>query len=62
MNKPLKRNVTQLYYFEDGQKVIGPNPNMTGNCLGLRGDCSELRGDLTKIEKRPSHISDYVQD
>ena len=78
MTKPLKRTATQLYHYANGERVVGPNPNMSGNCTGLsgnctdlsgnctdlRGDCTGLRGNLNDIPAvaRPCDLTDWVQE
>lgn len=57
MNKPLKRIKRQLYYLKDGERVSGPNPQMTGDCSDLWGDCTGLRGDCTDLEGNLSLIT-----
>ena len=37
----------ELFYYEDDKKIMGSNPLMEGNCLGLIGDCSGLRGNCS---------------
>ena len=70
--KPLKRinRMKELYYYDDGNKIIGKNNKMTGNCTGLSGNCSglwgyctELYGDLSEIpiSSRPCNIKDWVE-
>ena len=56
MKKALTKNTEKLFYFFSGEKIIGPNPdlsgdctNLRGNCTGLRGDCSYLSGDCTNL-------------
>ena len=46
----IKRKEEELYYFKDGKKQQGKNPNMRGDCSRLSGDCTELSGDLDDCE------------
>ncbi len=48
MRKALTKSQA-LYHLNDGNKVDGANPLMSGDCSGLRGDCSELRGDCSGL-------------
>ena len=50
MKKALRTiEYTTLYHELDGQKVLGKNPNMSGNCFGLVGDCTGLAGDCSGL-------------
>ncbi len=50
-NKPLKIfDKQELYHYVDGVKTLGKNPEMEGNCSGLRGICTGLRGDCTGLQ------------
>ena len=51
-----KESATELYYYENGEKVLGKNELMhgyctrlRGNCTGLLGNCSGLWGDCTGL-------------
>ena len=49
-NKPLKIfDKQELYHYVDGVKTLGKNPEMEGNCSGLRGDCTGLQGICTGL-------------
>lgn len=71
MSKPLKRAANKLcHYNANGDWVAGPNPNMVGDCTGLRGNCTELRGDCTGLHgdldkipgcARPCDISKWAE-
>ena len=51
MKKGLYRKELKLYYIDhNDNKILGKNPDMTGNCSGLSGNCSGLKGDLSKCE------------
>jgi hypothetical protein len=41
MKNVLKRQ-NDLFHYSNGTRVVGPNPNMSGDCTGLTGDCSGL--------------------
>ena len=78
--KPLKRikRMKELYYYDDGNIIIGKNNKMTGDCTELSGDCTELSGDCTRLSgdcselsgdlskipnnKRPGNIKDWVEE
>ena len=56
MKQVLKNTKEGLYYFVDGVKIDGKNPemvgdcsNLFGNCSGLWSDCSGLSGDCTGV-------------
>ena len=51
-----KESVWDLYYYKNGEKVLGKNELMHGyfsglwgNCSGLWGDCTDLMGDCTDL-------------
>ena len=46
MKAALKMKERKLFYFQNGNKIEGANPNLYGGCTELYGDCTELRGDL----------------
>ncbi len=50
MKAALRRIENKLWHFGDGDRIDGPNPDMSGNCSGLRGDCTGLQGDLDDCE------------
>ena len=50
MKKVLLFINSELYYFKDGERVIG-------NCSGLRGDCSYLSGDCSGLVGDCSDLS-----
>jgi len=37
MPKKLIQQERELYYYVDGQEVIGPSSGLSGDCSGLRG-------------------------
>ena len=51
-----KESATELYYYINGEKVLGKNELMHGYCTRLRGNCTGLwgllwlMGKLRKIE------------
>ena len=45
----MKKIKKELYHFINGNKVIGANPNMIGDCTGLEGNCTWLRGDCSGL-------------
>ncbi len=48
----MKKNLTKtvpLYHIVGGKRINGPNPNMRGDCSGLRGYCSDLYGDCSGL-------------
>ena len=47
MKKLLKKIENELFYFENGNKILGANKNLRGDCSGLRGDL-----DLCEISKK----------
>jgi hypothetical protein len=54
MRQELTRNnrdekLAGLYHYKDGQRLAGPNPDMVGDCSGLRGDCTGLVGVCTGL-------------
>jgi len=50
MKKALTRKEpAPLYYYKNGKRIDGRNPDMTGNCTGLRGDCSNLQGNCSGL-------------
>ena len=50
MIKSLKKeSATELYYYINGEKVLGKNELMRGNCTRLRGNCTGLWGDCTGL-------------
>ena len=64
MTKPLKRTTIRLYHYENGERVPGSNPNMSGDCTGLSGNCTGLSGNLDDIpaDARPCALADWVQE
>jgi len=57
MEKALKRINKELYHYVDGEKIIGRNSNLSGNCSGLYGDCSNLSGDCSNLSGNCSNLS-----
>ena len=49
MKKSLKKVSSELYRYKNGERIDGANPNMGGDCSGLRGDCSWLRGECSGL-------------
>ena len=49
MKAALKMKKRKLFYFQNGNKIEGANPNLYGDCTELRGNCTELRGDCTGL-------------
>ena len=49
MKKALTKNTEKLFYFFSGEKIIGPNPDLSGDCTNLRGDCTDLSGDCSYL-------------
>ena len=49
MKRLLKRNVSEIYYYNGSKKIIGIHSNITGNASGIRGDVSDIRGDVSGI-------------
>ena len=42
MKKALTRKEpAPLYYYKNGKRIDGRNPDMTGDCTGLRGDLDD---------------------
>lgn len=41
MKKVLKRNINSLCHFKNGKKAQGADPDMTGDCSGLRGNLDD---------------------
>ena len=62
-----KESATELYHYKNGEKVLGKNKLMLGNCTGLSGDCTGLWGDLDLCEitdsdrKSKIKIKDLIQ-
>src|SRR3990167_6122806 len=49
MKAALKMKERKLFYFQNGNKIEGANPNLYGDCSELRGDCTELYGDCSGL-------------
>lgn len=47
--KKVLTKTKELFYYSDGKRVEGPNPNMSGDCTGLWGNCTGLWGDCTRL-------------
>jgi len=52
----MEKTKTGLYHYQDGERIDGPNQNMsgdvsdlTGNCTGLMGDCTGLKGAVSGL-------------
>jgi len=63
-SKPLRRFVpSEIFHYVNGERVKGPNQNMSGNCSNLHGDCTGLEGDLNAIPTamRPCFIAKWVE-
>jgi hypothetical protein len=50
MKKLLTKGNEELFYYENGNKIIGPNPKMTGNIDSLTGNVTGLRGNIDGCE------------
>ena len=46
-----------LYHHEHGKQILGPNPNLIGDCSNLRGNCTGLSGDCTDIRGNCTYLS-----
>lgn len=57
MKKGLIKRKKELYYYKDGNRIEGANPDLIGNCSGLSGDCSGLSGDCTWLKGSCSGLS-----
>jgi len=57
MEKSLKRINKELYYYVDGEKIIGRNSNLSGDCSNLYGDCSNLSGNCSGFYGDCSNLS-----
>ena len=44
-----KESATELYYYINGEKVLGKNELMHGYCSGLRGNCTGLMGNCSGL-------------
>ena len=44
-----KESATELYHYKNGEKFLGKNKLMHGNCADLCGDCSSLQGNCTEL-------------
>ena len=76
MQKKLKKNRNECYYFVDGIKkigvhekirgdvsgIIGNVSGIIGNVSGIRGNVSGIRGDVSGISGNVSGISGNVSD
>ena len=40
----------EIHHQSYGEKIIGKNRLMTGDCSKLKGDCTDIQGDCTKLE------------
>jgi hypothetical protein len=50
MKKVLRKNAKkELYYFVDGERIIGIPPGLRGDISDLRGDISGLRGNISGL-------------
>ena len=56
MKKALKKE-PNLYHIIGGVMVVGPNPELRGDCSGLVGDCSGLRGDCSMLRGNCTGLS-----
>jgi hypothetical protein len=58
MKKPLERIVKQkLYHYANGEKIIGPNTRLQGDCSGLSGDCTGLSGNCSDLSGNCTDLS-----
>ena len=44
-----KESATELCHYINGEKFLGKNKLMHGNCADLCGDCSSLQGNCTEL-------------
>ena len=45
-----KESVWELCHYINGEKFLGKNELMHGNCADLCGDCSSLSGDCSGLK------------
>ena len=48
MKRALRRNV-KIYHYANGERVLGPPPNVKGYLTDVRGDLTNVWGNLTYI-------------
>jgi|688.fasta_scaffold40299_5 hypothetical protein len=55
--KPLRRMISAIYHYVDGQKIYGPPSSLRGDASGLSGDVSDIPSSA-----RPCNIADWVEE